>query len=432
MTKLRLFLAASLALFLSSCAFVPGSLTKPVTPAPSPGRAATETVVGVSVRDIRTDAGVPAATGWLAPWDGSPSIVGVNTSGRFSFTTSSTGGASIHFDAPGLVPYDDAVTIAPALADVYMKPALPPVPSRNQLLSAHVMFQGGTCDTKDFGILPWFDAGLFSLSDAGRKSLYECKHAWGDTQAVILFDDVVGSIYNENDNPYYDFQSRHFETDIPGFQAAVREVLQNGFFPKIYLGGDGPEGYPIAMRQFPKAYDALLHAGFGGEDLNRYANYRPGWDSVFYGWEPSHTKIPSFGRLVRTMCPYCVLGIEFNTGHIPLGEGDTDYVSGGDMTDFDQLDIEFNDSNVHDNNTFGIVERLIGPAYVRPADDIPPNDGGDNHPRPWILHTPTPRGPIGVNCFEWNTYEWVRGRVTAAFVAATRLYLQTLGCAVIG
>lgn len=341
-------------------------------------------------------------------------------------------GAWLAVSAPGYHGYRERVQIdacgstlaipsegAHELCGVTLLPLLPPVPSRDMVLGGHVMFQGGTCDTKDFGVLPWFDAGLFSLSQAGRESVYACKHGLGDTEAFILFDDIHGSIYNEDDNPYFAFQSRHFETDIAGFQDAVREAIMHGFTPKIYLGGDGPDNYPLAVRQFPVAHAALAHAGPTGEDLNQFVKYSPGWDSVFYGWEPAKQKLEAFGKLVRSICPRCHLTMEFNTGHLPQ-EAEID------MSDYDGFDIEF--GAWHDNNTWGIVERLIGPAYVRPADDAPPNDGGDGHPRPWITRSGTPRGPWYTNCFEWATYGWVRNWYTADIVDAVRQYFKSIGC----
>lgn len=347
--------------------------------------------------------------------------------------------ASVVVTAPGYVVYREPLKFVqpdgfckvgpiPAsgdyeLCDVTLHLAFPPVPTRDQVLSGHLKFAGLSCDTKDFGVIPWFDPSLFSLSEAGRESVYACKHAAGDTEAFILFDDVHGSIYNENDgNVVYPMQSRHFETDLDGFRAAVIEVLRHGFTPKIYLGGDGDFGWLIAEPEFPFAHDALLHAGPNGEDLNAYVKYSPGWDSVFYGWEPP-THLTDFGRWVRSICPACYLTFEINPGHLPQ-EAELD------MSDFDGIDLEFA-ADIHTNNTWGILERLIGPAYIRPADDAPPldSDPPDPHPRPW-LNTNTPRGHFYTNCFEFgfDTYDWVRWRISEAEVQAHRDYLRSIGC----
>ncbi len=286
-------------------------------------------------------------------------------------------------------------------------------------------FQGLTCHTTQYGDLPWFDDALFSLTPADRQLVYACKRAAGDTHAIVTFDNNTGSIYDEPGQPYQQMNGADFENHQDAFVAAVREVVVNGFIPTVFLGGDGPNGEPIATRQFPEAHAALAAAPEG--DLNTYVLYMPGWDSVFYGWEPANTVIPGFGAMVRSLCPNCYLGIEFNTGHIPVGNGPADYAADGPMTSYDVLVVEFDDSLQHQDSTWQVLARLLGPAYVRPVDQ-PPTD--DPNP-PYYLRAGTPRGSWAVACFEWSEYDWVRGRVSAADVAAQAAYLRSLGCAVI-
>jgi hypothetical protein len=132
--------------------------------------------------------------------------------------------------------------------------------------------------------------------------------------------------------------------------------------------------------------------------------------------------------MARGLCPDCVLGLEFGAGHIPFGNGEGDYRRNGPMKDFDSLLVEF-DFNLHDDNTWQVLAHLLGPAYVKPADD-------PNGPLPWYLAQPTPRGEWGVECFEPPTYRWVRAGVPVPHeavdeAAANRRYLRALGCPVV-
>jgi hypothetical protein len=299
-------------------------------------------------------------------------------------------------------------------------PPFPPTPTRAQALAVKMTFQGLMCHTNQFGDLPWFDAALFSLTPADRQLVYACKHAAGDTHAIIGFDTQTGSIYDEPGQPYQQMNGPGFELHLPAYVAAVKEVIANGFIPVIFLGGDGPNNRPIAEREFPISFNALRAADVG--DLNRYVLYLPGWDSVFYGWEPANTVFPAFGAMVKAACSYCLLGLEFNTGHIPIGNGPSDWVAGGAMKDWDALFVEFNDGNIHTDSTWQVLARLLGPAYHRPADQ----PSGDDPRPPFYLVNGT-----AVVCFEYAEYEWVRGYFTKAQIDTMRAYLYSVGCPVV-
>jgi hypothetical protein len=311
-----------------------------------------------------------------------------------------------------------------------LPPKLPPPPTRDQMLNVCMTFQGLMVPTAQFGPIPWFDAALFSLSPADRLQAYAAKHAStacnpaGDTHAVLTFDTNHGSLYDEPGNPYQQMNSAGFADNLPAFVAAVKEVVAHGFHPVVFFDErhDGP--VPEAMHLFPLAWQALATSDAG--DLNRYVLWMPGWDGVFYGWDPP-SKIVDWGAQGRRLCPACYLGLEFNPGHIPLGEGGGDYAPGGRMQDFDVLFAEWNNDDLHSDVSWQVLGRLLGPAYHRPPDQ-PVAD--DTRP-PWYLKTPNPRGPWFVNCFEFNEYEWVRLRVSAADVQAKRAYLYSLGCSVV-
>src|SRR5262249_46850154 len=110
----------------------------------------------------------------------------------------------------------------------------------------------------------------------------------------------------------------------------------------------------------------------------------------------------------------------------PLGEGGSDYAPGGRMQDFDFVLGEY-PGDLQGDMVWQILGRMVRP-YHRP-----PEQPADDDPNPpYYLRQPSPRGPFAYNCFEWNLYDWVRKRVTAAQLAVDRVKLGALGCTVIG
>ncbi len=210
----------------------------------------------------------------------------------------------------------------------------PPVPTRAQVCGMDVTFGGLTVITSQYGVLPWFDVALFSLTPSDRLNAYAAKRAARDTHAIIEFTDTENSLYDEPNQPYQQMRERGFQRYPAAFLDAVREVRRAGFIPEIRLGGDGPTGYPIALDNLEHLIPLLQ--GASPRDLTQDVLINPGWDSVFYGWAPD--QIAAFGARFRELCPLGYLAIEFNPGHIPLGEGGDDYVAGGRMTTFDVLD----------------------------------------------------------------------------------------------
>jgi hypothetical protein len=208
---------------------------------------------------------------------------------------------------------------------------------------------------------------------------------------------------------------------VPEFNALVIEMIQNGFIPMIFLD----ETYSTSMATLPIVINALQHSPQG--DLTPYVIIGPGWDGVFYGWEPSHTVIPGWAALARSSCPTCYLFIEHNVGHIPLGEGPSDWHPGGLMDGFDLLLSEFYDGVFDDTvwqiaaRTIGLVEK--GGTYVRPTDQ-PANDDLN---APYYLAPGSSRGPFKACAFEFGMYGWVRQFSSAESQAAWRQYFKNIG-----
>lgn len=281
----------------------------------------------------------------------------------------------------------------------------PPVPTREQVCRVQMSFQGLTVDVGQ-GPIGWFEAALCCLNVGQRQTVYAAKHAAGDTHALVLFTAGV-MLYPEPNQPYQNYQCPNYEAHPDQFVALVEEVRRAGFIPAVFFD----ERQAEASRLMPLAIFALQH-GSSERDLNQDVIYSPGFDGVFYGWDPP-SLITDWGRTARRLGAH-YLALEFNTGHIPQ-EG------GVDVTPFDALLIEF-ERDLHNWNNWQIVSRLIGEAaYQRPADDTSP------HPVP-AVDMSTPRGPIHTIGFEYKTYWWVRGQNTAAEIAADRAYLLAEGC----
>lgn len=304
--------------------------------------------------------------------------------------------------------------------DLSLTPTRPPVPTRTQVGSVQTSFQGLTVQTQQFGAMPWYGPALAWLDNpADRQAVYAAEKAAGDTHSVLFLPwgpalyDEPGQFYTADKFPPRDWTAGGTAIN-PRFVALVDEVVQSGLTPIIFLGGDdGEAGYVVAIKQLP-----LLIAALG--DLNAYVLIVPGFDGVFYGWTPDH--IGAFGQLFRSLSPNGYLGIEHSTGHIPCGEGDADWVTGGRMQTYDVLLSEFDTDNLHQDSTWQIAGRTIGPAFRRPSDE----PAGDDPSPPWYLRQGTARGPFFVVAFEFDTYYWVR-TLSAAMVQLHRAYLQSLG-----
>lgn len=296
------------------------------------------------------------------------------------------------------------------------KPILPPPPTRVQALTMCMSFQGLTVQTQQYGELPWWEAPLTWLDlQSDREAVYAAKHANhnafcpnGDTHAMV-FVPHGDPLYNEWGQAYSpdkfgarDWTNGNQGPMDPKFVALVTEVRQHGFIP--FIVGAEEYGNPDvgkAIQQAKIMHDALRDAPAG--DLREHGVFLPGFDGVFYGWEPSHVVIPQWAAAIRSWCSWCFIAIEHQTGHIPLGEGPSDWTPTGLMKDFDAVYSEFNDDQF-DDTVWQIGGRLLGPAYIRPPEQ-PAND--DPNP-PHYLEQGSPRGPFVTCAMEFGTYGYVR------------------------
>lgn len=315
---------------------------------------------------------------------------------------------------------------------------LPPSPGRDVVCGVNIGFQGITIQTSQFGAIPAFGPETTTLSDADLISYVEQMVALGKTHVEI----AISWQYREVDFSY-PVPGRDLTQDLPELNRRIRLMLGAGAKAVIlFLAGDGrsapknPDGsYPYNDPQgWTYGYEWLMdNIGRiieGVKELTPYILFCPGYDGVFYGWgdppgqpDLQPTRIASFGQLFRQILPDGFLAIEHATGVIPVGGGVNDYNPGGKMQPYDVIMSEFNNWPITGDPTWQIAGRMLGPAFHRPA-DMP---SGDDPNPPFYLAAGTPRGPYRTVAYEFATYPWVRGRISAADVEAGRLYYQQLG-----
>lgn len=326
-------------------------------------------------------------------------------------------------DAGGFQPFctdanqGTSITLGPSSVTLTAK--LAPsfkLPTRDRVCSVGLKFQGLTVNSTQFGQLPWFDAALFSLQPGDRAQLYPQLRSAGNTHAIIGYTSRRGdSIYNEPGQPYQQMTDPGFELDDAAFSSAVREVLSAGLVPMVFLDGDnGQLGYATAVKQLPNLARAL-------GSLYKYVLVSPGWDGVFYGYTPQ--QLFDFGAQFRSFFPDGHLAVEHQPGRIPAGGGPGDWLPTGGMATYDVLLSEFMDGNLHQDSTWQVGGRVLGPAYIRPNEQ----PSGDDPNPPFYFASGNPRGAYYSVAFEYYEYEWVRSLVTASQVENDRNYLKSLG-----
>lgn len=304
------------------------------------------------------------------------------------------------------------------------KPPLPPIPTRDQVCGIKITFQGLTVNTLAYGMLPWFEAALTSLSSIDRMAVYDAKRAAGDTHCIV----ALTWQYKEEKQPYYDIPGCDMTENLPRFKMIIEEVVRAGFIPMLFLGGDGQEFNPVGWTYgHDWLYSNLPAIVTAVGELALYCLWLPGWDGVFGNFAAtwSRVQIGTFGQLFRSLLPDGFLGLEFSVGYSHLGEGGFDYAPGEPMSFYDVILSEY-DMPLGQDSTWQVTARLVYP-YRRPFDQ-PFRD--DPYP-PFYLITPSLRGRYYHCAFEFAEYYWVRG-MSELDVIKARVYLEGLGCTYTG
>jgi hypothetical protein len=208
------------------------------------------------------------------------------------------------------------------------------------------------------------------------------------------------------------------------------------------------------MRHFEEVWTALK--GSRGEaDLTPWVIPMPGYDGVVPAWQP-FTGVNDYVKMARRVVgPDHGLAIELSAGYcVWTGEGN-DWAMEDGMR-FDTILQEFhaamgppdpipaafleangnwkpdpavrNEDRAPFDQVWQMVGRMVSP-YHRPPDQPQNDDGGG---APFHLRGGTPRGPFFYVAWEFDTYRWVRGQVSAMEVNRHRAYLRSLGCKLVG
>jgi hypothetical protein len=305
-----------------------------------------------------------------------------------------------------------------------------PIPTRQQVLSINMHFRGGLIvNSPTYGLMPWYPPALSWCDVATRSLVYEQMREAGDTHVIIEIPNGL-PLYDESDQFYSSdkfpaLDWTNGETKLDGNLAQfVDEVIENGFYYIIAMDERQDHSAKIMQLVLQSLTDYQL--SFGA--------LMPGYDGVFYGWSP--TQVSSWASIARSIKPNCYLVIEFNVGHIPVGNGPADFLVGGAMDGFDGVLGEFQSgAGLHSDTTWQIVGRLIKP-YNRPSDQQPNDD-----PHPPFYLTDSPRGFRVFVFFETDyPYLWVRidmndegARISAqAMIEQERAYAKSLGCQFVG
>ncbi len=331
-------------------------------------------------------------------------------------------------------------------------------PTRAQILDVktHGM-QGMTCVVSQPGgpkPIPWTDGLITSpmLTADDRQTVYAAHRELGDTHMLI----VLTWAYREGGLPYV-MPGIDLSDDLPAFRRYVEEIINAGFYPMVFLGGDGMStsdgppwhyndpvgdtyGFQWLMANFQRVYDSL-------SDLAPWIIWSPGFDGVVPAWQPPSCvdKWLLHARSIVGDAGYLALELSmgYPTWGSEFGEGDNYPTPGGQALDLVLTEMPVplgppapyppdyetlpNDQKAPWSQCDQVMARLTRPWHRDPSQ--PPND--DPNP-PFLLAPGTPRGQFYSSCFEISTYDWVRDRITVEGVDAQRQALRQRGIQSVG
>ncbi len=328
-------------------------------------------------------------------------------------------------------------------------------PTRDQILNVRTHgMQGMYCTVSQPGgprPIPWTDGLITSpdLNAQDRQNVYAAHRALGDTHMLI----VLTWAYREGGLPYT-LQGQDLSNNLPAFRAYVEEIINAGFYPMIFLGGDGmstSDGPPWSYNdpvgdtygwQWLMANFARIHASLA--DLDPYVIWVPGFDGVVPGWQPPRCvdQWLLYARSVVGNAAY--LGLELAAGYCVWAgdEGDNYPTPAGQALDLVLQEFPYpigppaqppadfcnqpNEVRAPFDQVWQIAARTV-PRYNRPAEQ----PACDDPSPPQLTNIGTPRGPFSVSAFEYDTYGWVRG-ISEEQVQIHRDYLRQIGYTTVG
>jgi hypothetical protein len=315
--------------------------------------------------------------------------------------------------------------------------SFPAAPTRDELCRVRVGFQGLTIQTQEFGPIPAFGPETTTLNDADLDSYVDQVLAAGFTHTEI----AVSWQYNE---PSYQYPvpGRDLSKNIPELQRRITRMIQRGAGKLkgvlLFCAGDGlgagpgyndPQGWTYGREWLLANFQRIWGGLKQGHDITPWVLPIPGYDGCdAYGWATA-ANVKEWWAFCRSVIgPTAPQGFEWSSGHMNLGDGVATYAT----PEAQAVDVWLQEFNVgpgmNNDTVWQITPRLIGPLYRRPADQ-PGWD--DPNPPCYACGYTTPRGPWYFVAFEFDTYSWVRGRISKAQVEEDRQYLVNVGWPVV-
>lgn len=192
------------------------------------------------------------------------------------------------------------------------------------------------------------------------------------------------------------------------------------------MPAEGQDGLVWIYKELPKVVESLRK----GYDRLRYGPLFFGYDGTWpASWSVQQVKdVLPFIRRVIGNCAY--FGMMFGTGPSRnpyfFVEDEGDYYKPW-MQSIDIIMMTEGPDQLQCPALINGMQYLLGPQLNYNTNGCKPDWRG-----PYLMYPGTPRGPYFAGIMEWETYNWVRGRVSADKVTADRNRARSIGVKLLG
>lgn len=332
----------------------------------------------------------------------------------------------------------DAVMNSFLLLSNDSRPLVPP--TRDEVLTARVGFQGVTIQTQQYGAIKAWGPEIGSLTDTDRASYVRQMITAGFNACEV----AVSWNY-----PVYPIGGRDLSQNLTELRRQVKQIITVGGpiglkAVLVFCAGDGlsvnpnpqpgqyndPGGWTYG-REWLLHNFSRIYAAFGPQsddpiDLRPWVVFVPGYDACdAYQWDSGANVVEVWHlmRLVVDAGGAGYVGFEWPAGQCQLGDGFPTYTqANAGCIDLWLLETPAGPYPPSDDNNIRQLTQQVGRMcrpYNRPAwavdDPSPPFYGPFN----------TPRGPAPVQLYEHSTYDWTHG-ASVELVQQKRAVLQLM------
>lgn len=384
-------------------------------------------------------------------------VVGTPAS-RWAFTlppnTQNTGGW-LYVQSPDCAPYAARCVVAPNIQDIALLPAQAPwpdPPTRDEACTVQIPFQGFTSRATSHGAFPAFGPETSSLSDADLQAYFDEIHADSArrlAQGLNPWTHVEFAVsWNYRSASYqYPIPGRDLSQNLGELRRRIALAIRAGFKICLFCAGDGlgagpgyndPVGWTYGrewlLANFQRIYDAMGPTA-DSPSCRPFIVFLPGYDGTdSYGWDNPENVIEwwQLARRVIDAGGEGYLGQEWSIGHCQLGgkwDGSPTYINGPAQA-LDVILQEFPASCPMPTADPDAVFQMLG-RMIRPYNRPPEQPSDDDPTPPFYMGQGTPRGRYYYCAYEYGTYQWVRGQISAAQVELDRTYLKRCGCTIV-